>query len=55
MAIEDFSTYTETDPNSKIAVTSSKIDVSAIDRGDNAYVYDDKGSNFFDGDFEFLF
>ena len=51
---EDYTTYTEQDPDSDITITSSKIDVSSILRGVDAWVYDDKGSAHFDGDFEHL-
>jgi len=53
-ATEDFTTYTETDPNSKLGVTASKIDIQAIDRADAAYVIKDKGADYFNGDFTYL-
>ena len=40
-AVEDFTTYTEADPNSKITVTSSKIDVDTMRSDDEGYVYKD--------------
>lgn len=55
MAYQDFSTYTEDDPNAKITVTSTKIDVAALARPDAARVYKDMGSNHFAGDFEHLY
>jgi len=51
---EDYTTYTELDPDSDITVTSSKIDVSSVQRLRDAWVYKDKGANHFDGDFEHL-
>ena len=52
---EDLTTYTEVDPNSHITVTSDRVTVDGIHRGEDAYLYYDKGSNHFDGDFEHLF
>jgi len=49
MAYEDFSTYTEVDPNNRITiggVGNVRIDHQAI-RNEDAHVYDDKGSNHF--------
>jgi|APSaa5957512535_1039671.scaffolds.fasta_scaffold28984_2 hypothetical protein len=55
MALENFTTYTEADPNNKITITSTKVDVAALVNSDNAWVVDDKGAGNFDGDFEHLF
>lgn len=55
MPLEDFTTYTEVDIGSDITVTPSKVDVVALPGTPAAYVYEDKGVDFFDGDFEFLF
>ncbi len=54
-ALEDFTGYTEVDPNNKITITSTKVDIANIDVSDVAYVYSDKTAGHFDGDFEFLF
>lgn len=54
MAVEDFTTYTEVDPNSKVAPLSTEIQVRALQKNQIAYVYDDKGVDHFDGDFEHL-
>lgn len=54
-ATEDFTTYTENDPNSKITVTASKIDIAALARPDSARVYKDMTSAHFSGNFEHLF
>ncbi|KKN23193.1 hypothetical protein LCGC14_0907360 [marine sediment metagenome] len=51
MAVEDFTAYTETDPNSRITVTANKVAWSALQRQESAWVYADKGAAFFDGDF----
>ncbi|KKM73618.1 hypothetical protein LCGC14_1408640 [marine sediment metagenome] len=51
MATEVLTTYTETDPNSKIAVTTSRATWTSLARNEDAYVYFDKGVAFFDGDF----
>ena len=54
MAIENFLTYTEEDPNNRITITSSTITFASIARNETAYVYSDKGVNHFSGDFEHL-
>lgn len=51
MAIEDFTTYTEVDPNSEISVAAAQIDYTNQDIGSVAYVYKDQGLDHFDGDF----
>lgn len=51
MAVEDLTTYTELDPSSELAVTSTVITYTDVGRTDDAWVYDDKGVAFFDGDF----
>ena len=55
MSIEDFTTYTEVDPNAKLTVTSSKADGVNVDKDEDVYLYDDKGVdryNKIDIDFE---
>jgi len=55
MAVEDFTTYTETDPGSDITVTSTKIDCINFDDSQTYNVYKDKGTDHFnalDVDFE---
>lgn len=54
MANEDFTTYTEVDPSGTIERTPSTITVANFKRTEDAYVYDDKGVDHFDGDFEHL-
>lgn len=48
---EDFTTYTEVDPNSRITKTATRVTWTGLTRNEEAYVYDDKGSNFFAGNF----
>lgn len=48
MGYQDFTTYTEVDPNSDITVTTNKIDVSSMSRNVDAYVYRDFGADYFD-------
>ena len=47
MATEDFTTYDEVDPNSRITVTASKLDINALYRNEDAYISDDKGAGHF--------
>jgi len=54
MATEDLTTYTETDPNSHISVTSSRSTFTAMHRSEDAYLYKDKGVDHFNGDYEHL-
>ncbi len=50
---ENYTTYTEVDPNSRITITSAtRIDYAGIQRDEGAYVYTDKGANYYSGDFE---
>lgn len=49
MAIEDFSTYTEVDPNSKIAVGTRRVTAADVDRDEDVYLYKDFGADYFDG------
>lgn len=52
-AYEDFTTYTEVDPNTHITVAANELDLADLARNEDAYVYDDKGAGHF-GDFEHL-
>lgn len=53
---EVFTSYTETDPNSHITITSgAQIDFSGLTADEEAYVYKDKGASHFDGDFVHYF
>lgn len=51
--VEDFLSYTEVDPGSDLTIDTNTIDWSTVDsRDSDTYVYDDKGANHFDGDYE---
>ena len=54
MAKEDFTTYTESDPNSQITKTTNRVTFTGFQRKDNAYVVKDFGVDFFSGDFSSL-
>jgi len=54
MAVEDFSTYTELDGNSRITVTESRVTVAALSGAEDAWVYKDMTAGYFDGDFTHL-
>lgn len=49
MAYEDFTTYTEVDPNNRITVTPTKATVVEFPRNETAYLLDDKGVAHFNG------
>lgn len=51
---ENFQTYQEVDPNSKITITSSRISWTNINSNEDAYVYYDKGVDYFAADFVHL-
>lgn len=51
MAVENFITYTEVDPNSRITVTSTRVTWTDLDRNERGQVYKDKGVDFFNGAF----
>lgn len=51
-SVEDFSTYTEVDPGTKIGITSTKITVTTMLDSDDARVYKDFGAGYFSADFE---
>jgi len=48
---EDFSTYTEEDPETLVTVTSSRVTWAGTAPNNVAYVCDDKTADHFDGDF----
>ena len=48
MAIEDFTIYTEVDPNGKLTVISSKADAVNADDDEDVYLYKDFGADYFD-------
>ena len=53
MAYEDFTTYTEVDPNSHLTVTANRITSSSLTQNETAYVYKDKGVDYYNGALEF--
>ena len=54
MAYENLTTYTEVDPNSRITISATRSNFVGLQRDEDAYVYSDKGVNYFSGDFEHL-
>jgi len=54
MAVEDFTTYAEVDPNNRITVTAPKCETAGLSRNETAHVSKDRGVDHF-GDFECLF
>jgi len=51
---ENYTTYTEVDPNSRITITSAtRIDYTGLARNEAARVYIDKGVGYYSGDFKF--
>lgn len=53
-SFEDFTTWTEVDPNSDITVSSDEVSWTAFTAGIDQYVYYDFGDNHFNGNFEHL-
>lgn len=51
MSTENFLNYTEVDPNSRIAVVSNRVTWASITRNEITYIYIDKGTAYFSGDF----
>jgi len=54
MANENFTTYTETDPNAHISTTSTRVTFAGLHRAETAYLYTDKGAAHFSGNFTLL-
>jgi len=50
----DYTTFTEVDPNNRIAFTSSAITLTAVPRNEDVYLYYDSGADYW-GDFTFNF
>lgn len=48
---EDFTTYTEVDPGTKITITATRVTFADLRRNEEAYVYLDKGVDYFAGNF----
>src|SRR3990172_12759017 len=55
MAYEDFTTYTEVDPNNRFSVATNVITITELTRTEDAYIYKDQSAGHFSGDFEHLF
>lgn len=53
--LEDFTGYTEADPNTRIGVTASRVTWAALTRDEDAYVYKDKTAGYFGGNFTIWF
>lgn len=51
---EDFTTYTEADPDSQITKTATRCTWTDLERDTDSWLYDDKGLNHFASDFEHL-
>lgn len=51
-ASEDYTTYTEVDTGSSVTVASDSLTLSTLTRDEEAYVYYDFGTGYFDDDFE---
>lgn len=49
--MEDFTTYTEVDPNARYAVAAQAITVTLVQRNEDAWIYADKGAGHFGMDF----
>lgn len=54
MAVENFTTYAEVNPNSHISKTATRATSTTLGRDETAYLYKDKTAGFFAGDFEHL-
>jgi hypothetical protein len=50
-ATENYTGFTEVDPNGRITITSSRISFAGLDTNETTYVYKDEGVDFFSGDF----
>jgi len=54
MALEDFTSYTESDPNSHLAVTATRATFTDYADNENIFLSSDKGAAYFNGDFTHL-
>jgi len=54
MAFEDFTTATKVDPNNRYTIALNIITVNDLSRDEAAYIYWDKGIDFFDGNYTHL-
>jgi len=53
--VQDLTSYTEVDPNSRIAVTANRVTATNLTRNEDAYVYKDMGIDYFAGSFRIDF
>ena len=51
MPYEDFTTYTEVDPNGHLSKTPTRASFTSLTCDEKAYIYKDKTAGYFDGDF----
>ena len=49
---EDYTDYTEVDPNARFAVITNKITVNGLTQNEDAYIYYDFGVDYFNGNYE---
>ena len=54
MAVENFTTYTEVDPNGHLSQSATRSTYTGLGRNETAYLYRDMGAGHFSGDFEHL-
>jgi len=54
MALENFTTYDETDESADLTITANNISISSMSRTADSHVSFDKGVDHFAGDFEFI-
>ena len=50
-ALQNFTTFTEVDPNTRISKTATRVTWTDITKPEDAYVYKDMTADYFDGDF----
>lgn len=53
--LENYTTYTELDPNGRYAVAANTITITGLTRNEEAWIYDDKDASHFGATFEHLF
>lgn len=51
MSAENLSLYTEEDPNGRLSESATRVTYAGLTNAETAYLYYDKGVNFFNGDF----
>lgn len=53
--MEDFTTYTKVDPNSRLTVIPTRVTCTNIIRNESTFLYKDRGAGHFNGDFSHKF